>query len=152
MKLLRGSQGIGVQLARTTKELFRYAESTWAQDHDFIVQKYYPESNGEDIRILVIGNEVIAGMKRYPHKGDFRSNIHQGGWAEGIKISAYYKTLARKAVKALGLDIAGVDIIETKDGPVIIEVNASPGFEGMEKVTGLNIAGKIINFAVRCIK
>lgn len=148
LKLLRGSQGIGVRLAKTTKELFAYAESTWALDHDFIVQRYYPESRGEDIRIIVIGNDVIASMKRYPRKGDFRSNIHQGGWAERIKLSSSYKTLAGKAVKALGLDIAGVDIIETKSGPLIIEVNASPGFEGMEKVTGLDIAGKIISFTV----
>jgi ribosomal protein S6--L-glutamate ligase len=146
LKLLRGSQGIGVKLARTRKELFDYAESTWALDHDFIVQKYYPETKGEDIRILVIGRDVIGGMRRYPQKGDFRSNIHQGGWGKKIELSNVYKTLTKKATRALGLDIAGVDIIETKQGPLIMEVNASPGFEGMEKITGKNIAREMIRF------
>ena len=146
LKLLRGSQGIGVKLAKTPVELLAYAQYTWLLDHDFIVQKYYPETKGEDIRILVIGRDIIGGMKRYSHKGDFRSNIHQGGWGEKIDLSPTYKTLAKRATRALGLDIAGVDIIETKHGPLIMEVNASPGFEGMEKITDKNIAKEMIKF------
>ena len=147
LKLLRGSQGIGVKLAQNITELINFAESTWTLDHDFIVQKYYPESRGQDTRILVIGNNVIAGMRRYPRKGDFRSNIHQGGWSEKVNLPRSYQTLAKRAAKAIGLQIAGVDIIESKNGPLIIEVNASPGFEGLEKVTGQDIAKVIIDFA-----
>ncbi|MBI4835543.1 MAG: RimK family alpha-L-glutamate ligase [Planctomycetes bacterium] len=147
IKPLRGSQGIGVALAKTMKELYALLKANWDADHDAILQEYIPESKGQDIRILVIGNKVIGGMKRYAPRNDFRSNIHQGGRGELIKLPALYKTLAKKAVKALGLQIGGVDILESKRGPLIIEVNASPGFEGLEKVTGKDIAKEIIDFS-----
>lgn len=147
IKPLRGSQGIGVALAKTMKELYALLKSNWDVDHDAILQEYIPESKGQDIRILVVGNKVIGGMRRYATGDDFRSNIHQGGRGELIKLPALYKTLAKKAVKALGLQIGGVDILESKRGPLVIEVNASPGFEGLEKVTGKDIAREIIEFS-----
>lgn len=147
LKLLRGSQGIGVTLARTMKELKKLVKDTWRLDHDIIIQQYFPETRGEDVRILVVGGKVIAGMRRFSSKGDFRSNIHQGGQAGEIKLTSKYRKLARRAAGAIGLQVAGVDIIETRNGPLVIEVNGSPGFEGLEKTTGLDIARAIIDFS-----
>ncbi len=147
IKPLRGSQGVGVALARTMKILCAILQTSWDVDHDAILQEYIPESRGRDIRILIIGNKVIGGMRRYAPGNDFRSNIHQGGRGELIKLPALYSALAKRAAKALGLQIAGVDIIESKRGPLIVEVNASPGFEGLEKVTGKDIAKEIIEFS-----
>jgi len=157
LKLLRGSQGVGVTLAKRMNQLVSLVKSTWKLDHDIIIQRYIPESRGADIRILVVGGAVIAAMRRYPRRGDFRSNIHQGGYAEAIALPRLYERLAQQAAQIIGLEIAGVDIIESKRGPLIIEVNASPGFEGLEKVmastipygTGQDIAQRIIKYATK---
>lgn len=147
IKPLRGSQGVGVILAKRMKTVKSILKSAWEVDYDIIIQQFIPESRGQDIRILVVGGKVIAAMRRYPPKDDFRSNIHQGGRAELIELSPLHKKMALRAVKTLGLQLAGVDMIESRHGPLIVEVNTSPGFEGLEAVTGIDIARRIIDFA-----
>lgn len=147
LKLFRGSQGKGVMLGENLASIESILTAVWAIGFDIILQKYLKETKGEDIRVLALNNEIIASMKRTPARNDFRSNIHQGGTMKKVVITAQEKQLALQATKALGLKLAGIDIMRTKKGPLVLEVNASPGFEGMEKVTGINIARKIIDFA-----
>jgi len=147
MKLFRGSQGKGVMLGENLASVESILTAVWAIGFDIILQKYLKETKGEDIRVLVLGNQVIATMKRTPAKGDFRSNIHQGGSVKKVVITEKEKQLALNSARALGLKLAGIDIMRTNKGPLVLEVNASPGFEGLEKITGLNIARKIIDFA-----
>jgi ribosomal protein S6--L-glutamate ligase len=111
-----------------------------------LIQKYIEESNGEDIRIFVVGNKVIASMKRTSAVDEFRSNVHRGGFTEAIEPTAKEQYIALNATKHLGLGVAGVDIIRSKNGPLLIEVNASPGLQGIEVATGVNIAKEIILF------
>ncbi|MBI5779192.1 MAG: RimK family alpha-L-glutamate ligase [Planctomycetes bacterium] len=146
LKLFRGSQGKGVMLGENIASVDSILTAVWAIGFDIILQKYLKETKGEDIRVLVLNNEVIAAMKRTPAKGDFRSNIHQGGSVKKVAITAQEKQLAINATRALGLKLSGIDIMRTKNGPLVLEVNASPGFEGLEKVTGLNIARRIVDF------
>ena len=151
LKLFRGSQGKGVMLGENIASVDSILTAVWAIGFDIILQKYLKETRGEDIRILVLGNEVIATMKRTPAKGDFRSNIHQGGSVKKVVITAEEKQMALTACRALGLKLAGIDIMRTRKGPLVLEVNASPGFEGMEKITGINIARKIVEYATTLI-
>ena len=151
LKLFRGSQGKGVMLGENLASVESILTSVWAIGFDIILQKYLKETKGEDIRVLVLNNEVIAAMKRTPAQGDFRSNIHQGGTMKKVAITVEEKQMALRASRALGLKIAGVDIMRAKNGPLVLEVNASPGFEGLEKVTGINIAKKIVEYACRLI-
>ncbi|MBI4711770.1 MAG: hypothetical protein HY762_00425 [Planctomycetes bacterium] len=128
-------------------------KTAWALDYDALIQKYIQTTGlkgHNDIRVLVVGGKVIAAIRRYAKGSEFRSNIHCGAKAENVNLPRSYTPVILKAVKVTGLDIAGVDIIETDNGPVILEVNASPGFEGLEKVTRLNIARTIINFTAHC--
>ncbi|MEK7448493.1 MAG: RimK family alpha-L-glutamate ligase [Planctomycetota bacterium] len=149
LKLLKGSQGIGVILAKTLETITAILNAVWALDYDVIIQEFIPEAGGQDIRVLVLGEQVIAAMRRRAKKNEFRSNIHCGGSAEKIVLPLLYQKLAVRAARALKLQFAGVDLIESARGPLIIEVNASPGFEEMERVTGINIAKKVINFSVK---
>jgi len=151
LKLFRGSQGKGVMLGENIASVDSILTAVWAIGFDIILQKYLKETRGEDIRILVLGNEVIASMKRTPAKGDFRSNIHQGGSVRKVVITEKEKQMALNATRALGLKLAGIDIMRTRKGPLVLEVNSSPGFEGLEKITGLNIARKIVDFATTLI-
>jgi ribosomal protein S6--L-glutamate ligase len=147
LKLFRGSQGKGVMLGENIASVDSILTAVWAIGFDIILQKYLKETRGEDIRVLVMNNQVIATMKRTPAKNDFRSNIHQGGSIKKVVITEAEKQMALNATRALGLKLAGIDLMRTRTGPLVLEVNASPGFEGMEKITGINIARKIINFA-----
>jgi ribosomal protein S6--L-glutamate ligase len=147
LKLFRGSQGKGVILSENLSSLESILTAVWAIGYDIILQKYYPETRGEDIRILVLGDKIIGAMRRIPKKGEFRSNIHQGGKMKKVNLSHEEKDLAIRAVRVLGLNLAGVDIMRTSKGTLILEVNGSPGFEGLEKITGANIARQIIDFA-----
>ena len=152
IKLVEGTQGIGVVLGETEQSAKSVIEAFRGARVDILVQEFIKESKGADIRAFVIGNKVVAAMKRQGAKGDFRSNIHRGGSAKSIKISPEERSTAIRAVKAMGLKVAGVDMLRSNHGPVIMEVNSSPGLEGIEAATGKDIAGMMIDFMVEDIK
>ncbi len=143
-KLLRGTQGVGVMLFHTPISLKTVVETFRGLDEDLLLQQFIAEGAGRDYRAFVVGNRVIAAMMRTAKAGEFRSNIHQGGEGTLVKLPANYQRAAVLATKTLGLEVAGVDIMASHDGPMILEVNSSPGFEGIEKATGLNIAAMIV--------
>lgn len=146
IKLLEGTQGLGVVLAETKKAAESVLDAFNGLKARVIVQEYIKESKGSDVRVFVVGGKVIGAMKRTGKEGEFRSNLHRGGSAEVIKLSREEKQAAVKAVKALGLGIAGVDLLQSERGPLILEVNSSPGLEGIEKATGKDVAGAIIKY------
>jgi ribosomal protein S6--L-glutamate ligase len=144
VKLVEGTQGIGVVLAETNKAAESVINAFKELKADILVQEFIKESNGEDIRCLVIGDKVVASMKRSSADGDFRANLHRGGVAEKVRITPEERAMAVKSCKSLGLSVAGVDLLRSNKGPMVIEVNSSPGLEGIEKQTGKDIAGLII--------
>jgi len=144
IKLLEGTQGIGVVLADTDRSARSVIEAFRGANVNILVQEFIKEAGGTDIRLLVIGDKVVASMQRKGAEGDFRSNLHRGGSAQTIKISPEERSIAVRAAKKLGLNVAGVDMLRANHGPVIMEVNSSPGLEGVEKATGIDIAGKMI--------
>lgn len=144
IKLIEGTQGKGVILADTSKGAESVIDGLAQMDAHFLVQQFIPESNGCDIRALVIGDKVVASMKRVAKEGEFRANLHRGGTAEPVKLTAAEQDMAIKAAKALGLSFAGVDLLRSKEGPLIIEVNSSPGLQGIERTTELDIASMVI--------
>lgn len=144
VKLLEGTQGIGVVLAETRKAAESVIEAFRGLDANIIVQEFVKEAAGCDIRCFVVGNEVVASMMRKAADGEFRSNIHRGGSGHTVEISEEERHMAIKAAKVHDLEVAGVDILRSRNGPVIMEVNSSPGLEGIEKTTQVNVAGKII--------
>lgn len=146
IKVLEGTQGIGVVLGETENAAKSMIQAFGGLNADILVQEFIKEAKGEDIRALVIGNKVVAAMKRTGAEGDFRSNLHRGGQAVQIKITPEERATAVKAAKVLGLNVAGVDMLRSNRGPVVMEVNSSPGLEGIEKATGKDIAGMIIQF------
>lgn len=146
IKLLEGTQGIGVVLADTTKSAEAIIEAFMGLDANILVQEYIEEAKGADIRCFVIGDKVVAAMKRQAPDGEFRSNLHRGGSAELFKLSPAERATAVNAAKVMGLNLCGVDILQSKNGPVVMEVNSSPGLEGIEKATDKNIAGMIYEF------
>lgn len=146
IKLLEGTQGLGVVLAETKKAGQSVIEAFHGLKARIIVQEFIKEAKGADIRAFVVNGKVVGAMKRQGAEGEFRSNLHRGGKATIIKLSRAEKTAALNAAKALGLDIAGVDMLQSERGPLILEVNSSPGLEGIEKATGVNIAAEIIKF------
>ena len=146
IKLLEGTQGIGVVLGETQKAAESIIQAFGGVDTNILVQEYISEAKGEDIRCIVIGGKVVASMKRRGREGDFRSNLHRGGSARPVKITPGERTTAIAAAKAMGLNVCGVDMLRSNDGPVVMEVNSSPGLEGVEQATGVDVAGKIIEF------
>lgn len=146
IKLLEGTQGIGVMLAETKKAAKSILEAFQGLEQKVMLQEYVKESGGADIRAIVVGNTVVGAMKRQAAEGEFRSNLHRGGKAVNITLNKAEKETALKAARAMGLNIAGVDMLQSNRGPLVIEVNSSPGLEGIEKATGKDIAGKIIEF------
>lgn len=146
IKIQEGTQGLGVILAESKKSAKSIIDTFYKMDTSILLQEYIEESNGEDIRIIVIGDKVVASMKRTSEVGEFRSNVHRGGETKAVKLSAKEKNIALSATKYLGLGIAGVDLIRSKRGPLLIEVNASPGLKGIEAATGINVAKEIIEF------
>jgi ribosomal protein S6--L-glutamate ligase len=152
VKLLEGTQGIGVILAETRKAAEAVIEAFRGLDANILVQEYLKEAGGADLRCFVVGDRVIAAMKRQAQPGEFRSNIHRGGSAEKIKLTPEERTTAVRAARAMGLNVAGVDLIRSNHGPVVIEVNSSPGLEGIEEATGIDVASKIIAFIERNAK
>ena len=148
IKLLEGTQGLGVVLAETKKAAQSVVEAFHGLKARIIVQEYIKEAKGADIRAFVVHGKVVGAMKRQGAEGEFRSNLHRGGVATVIKLSRLERHAALNAAKALGLDVAGVDMLQSDRGPLILEVNSSPGLEGIEGATGINIAAEIVNFVV----
>jgi len=146
IKLLEGTQGIGVVLGETPKAAESIIQAFGGVNTNILVQEYIAEAKGEDIRCLVVGDRVVASMKRSGKEGEFRSNLHRGGSARPVKITAQERTTAIGAAKAMGLNVCGVDMLRSNHGPVVMEVNSSPGLEGVEQATGVDVAGKIIEF------
>lgn len=146
IKLLEGTQGLGVVLAETKKAGQSVIEAFHGLKARIIVQEFIKEAKGADIRAFVVNGKVVGAMKRQGAEGEFRSNLHRGGVATVIKLSKAEKMAALGAAKALGLAIAGVDLLQSERGPLILEVNSSPGLEGIEKATGINIAGEIVKY------
>lgn len=144
IKLLEGAQGRGLVLAETPKAAASVIETLRTLDAYFLIQEYIKESEGTDIRCFVIGDKVVASMMRRAQEGDFRSNLHRGGSAEAVKITAEERKTAIAAAKAMKLEVAGVDILRSNRGPLILEVNSSPGLEGIERTTGKDIATMMI--------
>ena len=144
VKILASTQGNGVVLAETRKAAESLINAFRGLEADFLVQEFIKEAGGSDIRCFVIGEKVVAAMQRNAAPGEFRSNLHRGGKAEIIKLRPDERRLAIKAAKVMGLDVAGVDLIRSSHGPLVLEVNSSPGLEGIETATGKDIAGAII--------
>ena len=151
IKLLEGTQGLGVVLAETKKAAQSVVEAFHGLKARIIVQEYIKEAKGADIRAFVVNGKVVGAMKRQGAEGEFRSNLHRGGEATVIKLSRAEKKAALNAAKALGLDVAGVDMLQSARGPLILEVNSSPGLEGIEGTTGINVAAEIIKFVVESV-
>ena len=146
IKLLEGTQGIGVVLGETHKSAKSVIEAFRGANVNILVQEFIKEAGGTDIRALVVGGKVVAAMERTGAEGEFRSNLHRGGSARTIKITPEERSTAIRAAKAMGLNVCGVDMLRSNHGPVIMEVNSSPGLEGVENATGIDIAGKIIEY------
>ncbi len=146
IKLIEGTQGIGVLLADTVEVATSIIELLHSQRQNILIQKFVAESKGRDIRAIVVGDQVVAAMRRVAQGQEFRSNVHRGGMTEAVELNDDYKAAALRASQIMGLGIAGVDILEGKDGPQIMEVNSSPGLEGVEAVTKIDVAGAIIDY------
>ena len=146
IKLLEGTQGIGVVLAENQKAAESVIEAFMGLNAQILVQEFIKEDGGADIRCLVVGERVVAAMKRQAAPGEFRSNLHRGGTASLVRITPEERAAAARAAKVMGLNVAGVDILRSNHGPVVMEVNSSPGLEGIESASGKDVAGMIIKF------
>ncbi|MDO9000131.1 MAG: 30S ribosomal protein S6--L-glutamate ligase [Bacteroidota bacterium] len=149
IKLLEGTQGIGVILAENQKAAKSVLEAFMKLKENMLVQEFIKEAGGADIRVFVVDGQIVGAMKRQAKEGEFRSNLHRGGTASVIVLTPEERSTAIKAVKKLGLGIAGVDILQSSRGPLVMEVNSSPGLEGIEGATQVDIAGKIIEYVER---
>jgi ribosomal protein S6--L-glutamate ligase len=146
IKLLEGTQGIGVILAPDTKVAEAVIETLQSTKQNVLIQRFIAESKGKDIRALVVGDRVVAAMRRSAQGDEFRSNVHRGGTTEVVELDEEYRRVAVQAAQIMGLRVAGVDMLESDDGPLVMEVNSSPGLEGIETATGLDVAGAIIDY------
>lgn len=146
IKLLEGTQGIGVVLAETKKAAESVIEAFMGLKANILIQEFIKEAGGADIRCFVVGNKVVAAMMRQAPEGEFRSNLHRGGSATLVKLTPKERATAVKAAKVMGLNVAGVDILRSDRGPLVMEVNSSPGLEGIESATGKDVAGMIVEF------
>ena len=152
LKILEGTQGVGVVLVDSEKAAKSVLDAFYGMDVNLLVQEYIEEAGGADIRAFVVNNEVVGAMKRQGAEGDFRSNLHQGGSATAYKLNRKEKATAIAAAKAMGLGVCGVDMIPSRRGPLVMEVNSSPGLEGIEKSTNINIAAKIMEYIEESVK
>jgi ribosomal protein S6--L-glutamate ligase len=146
IKLLEGTQGIGVVLGETTAAAKSMIQAFGGLKANILVQEFIKEAGSSDIRCLVVGDKVVASMMRKGAEGDFRSNLHRGGSAQTVKITPEERSVAVRAAQVMGLNVCGVDMLRSNHGPVVMEVNSSPGLEGVEKATGKDVAGSIITF------
>jgi ribosomal protein S6--L-glutamate ligase len=148
IKLLRGTQGVGVMIAHSLQELQTIVNTFWDLGQEVVLQEFVAESKGRDVRALVVGSQVVGAMRRRAKKGEFRSNIHRGGEGHPVELSPAYIDVAVKAAHLLGLEVSGVDMLEGREGPRLMELNSSPGFEGLERATQQDIAGAMIDHAL----
>ncbi len=146
IKLLEGTQGIGVVLGETHKSAKSVIEAFHGADINILVQEFIKEAEGTDIRAFVVGRKIVAAMERRGPEGDFRSNLHRGGTAKMVELTAAEKAAALKASQSMGLNVAGVDLLRSSHGPVVMEVNSSPGLEGIEGASNVDVAGAILTF------
>jgi ribosomal protein S6--L-glutamate ligase len=148
VKLIQGSQGVGVMIATSETELRGMLDTLWTLGQEILLQELVAESRGRDVRAFVVGDRVVAAMRRTARSGEFRSNIHRGGVAEAVTLDREFGEAAVKAARVMGLEVAGVDMLEARSGPKIMEVNSSPGFEGLEAATGVDIATAYVEHAI----
>lgn len=148
LKLLHGSQGIGVVLLETVDAIESVLDTLWSLGQTILIQEFIAESRGQDLRVLVVGGEVLVAMRRRARAGEFRSNIHRGGTGTLVEPDPVVLDTALRAAVAVGVEVAGVDLLETRDGPKVIEVNSSPGFQGLEAASGLDVAGAIVRHGI----
>lgn len=146
LKILEGTQGVGVVLVDSEKAAKSVLDAFYGMDVNILVQEYIEEANGADIRVFIVGDKIVGAMRRQSKEGEFRSNLHQGGSATVHKLTKEEKATALAAAKSMGLGVCGVDMISSKRGPLVLEVNSSPGLEGIENSTSINIAGKIMDY------
>jgi ribosomal protein S6--L-glutamate ligase len=151
IKILQGTQGIGVVLAESTASATSVIEAFHGLDQNILIQKFIREANGADIRAIVVGRRVVGAMRRKAVAGEFRSNIHRGGQSERVSLKRDYERVALAAARTLGLRMAGVDLIESAEGPMVMEVNSSPGLEGIQKTTQIDIATCVIRHIERVV-
>jgi len=150
IKLLKGTQGIGVVLAETNKAAESVISAFRQLEANFLVQEFIREAKGMDIRAFVVGDRVVASMSRQGPPDEFRSNLHRGGSAASIRLTPEERSTAVRSARTMGLNVAGVDILRSNHGPLVMEVNSSPGLEGIEKATGVDVASRIIEFIEKC--
>jgi ribosomal protein S6--L-glutamate ligase len=148
IKLIQGTQGVGVMMASTMAEVQGMLDTLWTLGQEILLQELVAESRGRDVRALVVGDRVVGAMRRTARAGEFRSNIHRGGSAEAVELPREFAEAAVKAARVVGLEVAGVDMLEARTGPKIMEVNCSPGFEGLEAATGKDVATPYVRHAV----
>jgi len=148
LKLLEGTQGSGVILAESVKSAESVLDAMHSLKQNILIQAFVEESQGTDYRAIVVGKQVVAAMARQAVEGEFRSNLHRGGSARGVTLEPQFSATAIHAAEVLGLNIAGVDMIASRDGPMVLEVNSSPGLEGIETATGIDVAGAVIGFVL----
>ncbi len=149
IKLIRGTQGVGVMIAHTLPEVQTIVDTFWDLGQEIVLQEFVAESKGKDVRALVVGERVVGAMRRQARKeGEFRSNIHRGGEGQAIQLPPSYIEAAVTAARIIGLGIAGVDMLEGHEGPRLMEINSSPGFEGLEAATKQDIAGEMMDYAL----
>ncbi len=152
VKLLQGTQGVGVVLAESRASAASVIEAFHGLEQEILIQKFIREAKGADIRAFVVGDYVVGAMRRQATPGEFRSNLHRGGTARPVRLSREYRRAAVKAARVLGLRVAGVDMLESAEGPMVMEVNSSPGLEGIEKATGEDVAGAIIEYIEQALE
>ncbi|MEW5854054.1 MAG: RimK family alpha-L-glutamate ligase [Myxococcota bacterium] len=148
VKMPRGSQGVGVMLAQTHDEVEAHAQALWQLGQEVLLQQFVVEAAGADIRALVVGGKLVAAMQRRARDGEFRANVHQGGTVAPLRLGRAERRLAERAAEAMGLGMAGVDLLVSRRGPLVLEVNASPGLRGIEGATGVDVAGAIARHAL----
>lgn len=149
VKLQQGAQGIGTMIAETPQAVTSLLETLWAMGQDIVLQQYIAEAKGRDLRAIVVGGRVVAAMRRQAKAGEFRSNLHRGGLGVKVDLDARCRRAAIAATKVMGLEVAGVDMLEAREGPKILEINSSPGLEGIERASGTDVASAIIQYAER---
>lgn len=149
IKLIKGTQGVGVMIAHTLSEVQTILDTFWDLGQEIVLQEFVAESDGRDVRALVVGDRVVGAMRRKAKSGEFRSNIHRGGEGQAIELTEPYMEAAVRAARIVGLEVAGVDMLEGHAGPRLMEINSSPGFEGLERATRMDIAGAIIDHALK---
>ncbi len=148
VKLIQGTQGVGVLIASSMKEVEGMLDTLWHLGQEILLQQLIAESRGRDVRALVVGDRVVAAMRRTARQGEFRSNLHRGGEGQGLTLSRDYAETAVKAARVIGLEVAGVDMLESHGGPKVMEVNSSPGLEGLERATGVDVATAYVDHAL----